>query len=188
MKKLPAKWAIKTDDPEFFKWFNDLDGVSMGIFYPYNGRDKVFTHYPSPNNDGDCFQFEKLKHGYELITINFWRECMKGDTRKVVGYKVLTDVFKYCPDIGCIINELNNWGYVPQDVINKLGHEYFEPIYEEAKKDVRSCWAILVLNEGFIHENQKVQHFPTQADCIQWVREHGEPGKYYSYHEVDYIV
>ncbi len=67
---------------------------------------------------------------------------------------------------------------------------------EKPKKEVRTCWLLEVyectengVNRGLIGDPAcNTIQFQTQADCTQWVREHGEKGKYYSYHEVDYIV
>ncbi len=227
MKTLPEKWAIKTDDPKFFEWFNKLDGVSKGLFYPYDECDKVFTHYPSYDEDGDCFLCEVLQEGYEEITLDQWRECMaykkelekvmsqdfgtakfspdatvESSTRQPIAYKVKTkDVHPF--NIGNILSDFEReywyrknerYHCVSQNLIDKLGPDYFEPIYEEEKpkKEVRTCWIIKLIEQSWTlivrDEKDKIKEFPSEPEAHQWVREHGEKGKYYSYHEVDYIV
>lgn len=80
MKQLPEKWAIKTDDPEFYEYFNNLPNVDKGMGYYYGIWDRnAYIHYPHYNTCGNelCYSNEDLKEGYEEITIEQWREAVQ---------------------------------------------------------------------------------------------------------------
>ncbi len=78
---------------------------------------------------------------WEIINnLDFWRECVFGPVepaRQPIAYKVKKEIFCFCP--GDILNKKigDDWTThkitweVPQELIEKLGSEYFKPIFEE---------------------------------------------------------
>lgn len=210
MKQLPEKWAIKTDDPEFYEWFNKLTIEKRATVFDKEFHSNKYLHYPAYDNDY-FFSSVNIQPGYELITLDFWRECV-GKSGKLIGYRAPFDIPSWGMKKNSIVLVSENFGgqyygfyletipstgkyWIPTEIV-----ETWEAVYEEdkPKKEVRTCWLIQVYEYeefdckiilSFIHDSYKIPvQFPTQSDCIQWVREHGEKGKYYSYHEVDYIV
>ncbi len=155
---LPEKWAIQTSDPRFYDWFNKLEGVNEGEMYPYKDNDQ-YIHYPSLFVGFGIRSYSQFRRqeGYELITLDFLMECI-GDfgpakflpnaildstTRQPIAYKVKTQDFAAFNQ-GDILSDFKNGNWCKnnesyhcfsQKFIDKLGPDYFEPIYSYEEVD-----------------------------------------------------
>lgn len=107
MKQLPEKWAIKTDDPEFYKYFNKLPNVNKGALYPYKPSQELIC-YPAWCFDAEYTYYypNNLPDGYELITIEQWREAVERDWKPV--YKAKEK--KRVPKSGWVIQVVGGLG------------------------------------------------------------------------------
>lgn len=214
MKQLPEKWAIKTDDPEFYEWLNSVkycDDIESGVHLSY-----TYIHY-EPYPEKKWVGLDILNEGYEEITIEQWREAVKYGWKELKsdelitggeleGYEAPYDMFNnidgFAVKKGTIYQKAGNTnGYLPKGIgfdWVALPAEWVErdwkPVYKakEKKRVPKSGWVIQVVGglgipilDGSI---SRPALFNTQADCIEWVKKNGMLEEFYTFLEVDYIT
>lgn len=191
MKQLPEKWAIKTDDPEFYEWLNSVkyfDDVESDVHLS-----DCYIHY-EPYPEKKWVGLDILKEGHELITIEQWREAVKLEvnygwkiepTGELEGYEAPYDIPFWDLKEGDIFIEhgkeldfYSNGSVIPKQVVRS-----WKPVYKaKEKKRVPKSFVD-------VYENGRLWGaFPDKKEAVQRVKEKGKVGCKYTYQEVDYIT
>lgn len=147
MKTLPKYYCIKRDESnplwkKYIDWLNETynsnwNGDIDGAYYGFQGHEHGGTQMYSV--------IENFKNNPELITLDFWDECVNG--RKIVGYKAPFDMYGKDIEKGELFtlsdNRKNQYRTINGYCMPKELVETWEVVYEEEKLEVKS-WGNVV--------------------------------------------
>lgn len=78
MKELPKKWAIQTENEEFYKWANIYHRKEREPILEYGGEG-TYSIFPAVHEVFTCENVLRLPEGYELITFERWASVHRPD-------------------------------------------------------------------------------------------------------------
>lgn len=210
--EFPEKWALKLGDlsederKQFLEWLPNDD---FRLFYKSS---QTIFHYPNYGNEkgfeyGWHLNDTCIIHGYTQITFEQFANHYlnnKQMEKKIIGYKLIKPEYK---EAACNIGFTDLKGRLGEntisssDTIYKLSQAgvldiWFEPVYEEVKKDIiinMGQFELKVTPKGIFHKSEDITSYVKDLYCFAKCENFGfgvkkGSGNKWDFHVKDVII